>query len=299
MRFLCQIYTIFLIVLALTSCGSKANKNEDKIPTDSVKAFYDEVVAKKMLFSDIVQTDFAKKYIIEKYSKQYYDVVMKNLRTDFQPIEGSGFASYDYKVYSNKSDYERIALDLTFSLSKYPGYYSSMSLDIEKLDCRYKIDGTLNTGNWEFHYLENEFDEEMKEYPYISTKLRYNDDENLYVLLCRRGGGFEFRFMGDITEYGSRNSYRMLLKTRNYAQKEIQIDNYFSNVLAIYNDEGTHDLMEFFNDYDPEKKMVIIYDDKMTGIYKKAVVESSSAGQDIYAAMYTHVLQADINTIGD
>lgn len=295
--------TLFILVISLflVSCsnsGKNTNK-KDEIPIDSIKLFYEDIKAKNLLFSDVIKTDFMKNYIENNYSKKLYDAILSNIRTDYQPYERESPWRGIIHVYSNGSSNDNISLKLEFDLGESPDD-SQIYVDFQKMGCRVNKDGSLRTGNWEMHYLENDFDEELKEYPYIQTNLTYDKgykDERLAVVFCKNGERLEFRLAGDITEYGSLKSYKILLKTSEYSSKEVNIDEKFGDCLVVYNDEGMQNLLNYFNKYDSEKKMVITYDDDWTGIYEKAVITNSSAGEDVYGAIYSHIFNLDINSI--
>lgn len=291
---------IILMSMLMASCGNSNTKSSKKkvAPVDSVKLFCEEVRAKEMLFSDIVKTDFLKNYIVKNYSEKFYNAILSNIRSDYAPTttEKGFYTSYGY---SNGSTDDNIYLSLEFRIREFPAS-SDIPVEIKKLGCHVNPDGSLRTGSWEKNYLVDDFDEKLLDYPYIETTLSYDkgyDNENLYVSFCKIGEGFEFRLAGDIADYGSIKDYKILIKQNEHSTKEIQIDEKFGKCLVIKNDRGIQDLLNFFNEYNNEKKMVITYENDWTEIYKKAVITSIYQGQDIFGAIYTYFYNFDINSL--
>lgn len=293
--------TVLLMSMLLVSCGnsSKSSSVQEVVPVDSVRAFHEDAKAKNLLFSDMVKTDYIKNYIVKNYSEKFYNAILSNLRSDYVPSMEEDLMGDTTYVYSNGSTDDNILLKLDFRVGKSPER-SVIYAEINKLGCRVNRDGSLRTGSWEKEYLVDDFNEEMLEYPLIQTTLTYDNgykNENLYVSFCKNGNRLEFRLAGDITDYGSLKDYRILIKQNENSTKEIQIDERFGKCLVVYNDQGMHDLLNYFNEYDYGKKMVITYDDDWTEIYKKAIITNNGPGEDIFGAIYSFIYNRDINSL--
>lgn len=249
----------------------------------------------------MVKTDFIKNYIVNNYSKEFYNGILSNIRTDYDPvIKEDETGLYTEYIYSNRSIDDMISLKLSFKIREHLGI-SELSAEIYKYESYVNKDGSLRTGRWKNQYLVNDFNEELLECPYIETTLTYDNgykDEKLYVSFCKNNNRYEFRFVGDITSYGSLKNYRILIKVDENITREIMIDERFGKCLVVYNEEGKGLLLSFFNKYYYDKKLVITYENSLTEIYERAVITNNSPGDYIMGAIHSHIYKMqNINSL--
>ena len=67
--------------------GKSADRPKLKEMLEKAKNMsFEDAKAKNLLFSDMVKTDFIKNYIVNNYSKEFYNGILSNIRTDYDPV---------------------------------------------------------------------------------------------------------------------------------------------------------------------------------------------------------------------
>lgn len=292
-------YFLFLVVL-FASCGNKANNNttvteeeDQNAYVDSMNQVYEEsdelgrivknACENQTTITELLQNSIVKKHIIAEASERLFNMIIKNIdvfdgATHIEEEEHKA-PQYVFTGHSSSNPQTKVEISFIESFSNKP--IVDFWLNGVSVDSR----GNIDKGSWETDYLINDFNEKIKEAPYVHLSLRVDEGHaegaNVDILFMTADGGPQFRFR--CTGEGWIGSFQCLLLRKEGGQTyKLSFDNSAGDTEFITEPGKVRSLINLFED--GKFDIAVIHYDHLSDGERRNIIKVYNQTRGIKAA---------------